>query len=341
MPSSSISQDVAAIGSLPSSVAEPLGRSWTEAEAFAYCSKLTLGHYENFPVGSFFIPRELQPAIHSLYAFMRTADDFADENRQPKDEAERMTWLDSWKSMLSDCENGKAAHPIFIALGATLRTHQLPVQWLRDLLHAFTMDVTVRRYATAEDLLTYCRYSANPVGRLILTLFGYRDEERYRMSDAICTGLQLANHWQDIAVDLKKDRIYLPQEDMDRFGVTEEQLQQSLKPSPQPSPSTGRGGTSSLLPVEGESADRPDEGFRKLLAFEVERARDLFNQGRLLPERVKGRLRMELRFTWRGGYKILDKIEKQGYDVFRSRPIVTKADWLGIALRSLWSVRGQ
>lgn len=288
--------------SLPPAAAEPLERSWTEAEAFDYCSRLTKSHYENFPVGSFLIPRDLQPAIHSLYAFMRTSDDFSDENRRPGDELERMSWLNSWEAMLADCERGHASHPIFIALRATLSQHQLPVQWLRDLLYAFKMDVTVRRYATYEDLLTYCRYSANPVGRLILTLFGYRDEELYRLSDHICTALQLANHWQDVAVDLQKDRIYLPQEDMARFGVT----------------------------------DLKGEAFKKLLAFEVARARELFEKGRPLPEKVKGRLRWELRFTWQGGVRILDKIEKADYDVFNKRPVVTKADWFGIAFRSFF-----
>jgi phytoene synthase len=289
---------------LPSSVAEPLNRAWTEEQAFRYCADLTRSHYENFPVGSALMPKELQPAVHSLYAFMRTADDFSDEDRKAGDEAERMAWLNTWEAMLSDCEKGKAEHPIFVALRATLARHSLPVQWLRDLLRAFKMDITVRRYETYEELLTYCRYSANPVGRLILTLSGYRDEERYALSDAICAGLQLANHWQDVAVDLKKDRIYLPQEDMRRFGVN--------------------------FGEDGKTA------FRDLMAFEVARTRELFAKGRLLPEKVHGRLKFELRFTWHGGVRILDKIEKADYDVFTRRPVVTKADWFGIALRTLF-----
>jgi len=293
---------------LPASAADPLSRTWTEAEAFAYCSQLTHSHYENFPVGSFLIPRPLQPAIHSLYAFMRTADDFSDEDRRTGDETERMAWLESWERMLDDVETGEAKHPIFIALRATLRRHDLPVQWLRDLLHAFKMDVTVRRYETYEDLLTYCRYSANPVGRLILTLFGYRDEPFYQLSDAICTGLQLANHWQDVAIDLEKDRIYLPQEDLSRFGVN--------------------------LKSEARAASR--ESFRALMAFEVARTRELFLKGRALPEKVQGRLKWELRLTWAGGVRILDKIETVDYNVFEHRPVVSRADWFGIALRSLF-----
>jgi phytoene synthase len=292
-------------GSLPSKVAAPLGRTWTVDEAFAFCSALTRAHYENFPVGSSLIPKDLRPAVHCLYAFMRTADDFSDEDRQAGDETERMAWLESWEAMLSECEQGIAAHPIFVALRSTLERHRLPAQWLHDLLHAFKMDVTVRRYATYADLLTYCRYSANPVGRLILTLFGYRDEALYRLSDAICTGLQLANHWQDVAVDLKKDRIYLPKEDMEKCGLR-----------------------------DGDFSSR--EEFKKLMAFEVTRARALFDEGRSLPEKVTGRLRWELRFTWHGGVRILDKIEQAHFDVLNRRPVVTKADWLGIAFRALF-----
>jgi len=291
--------------SLPPVVAVPLERSWTEAEAFAYCSALTKAHYENFPVGSSLIPRDLQPAVHSLYAFMRTADDFSDEDRKAGDETERMAWLDSWEAMLLD---PRPKHPVFIALQSTLRRHPLPVEWLRDLVHAFKMDVSVRRYETGGKLLDYCRYSANPVGRLILTLFGFRDEELYRLSDAICTGLQLANHWQDVAIDLQKDRIYLPQDSWRRFGIREEDLFKQ---------------TATLA-------------FKQLLAFEVARAREFFAQGRSLPEKVRGRLRWELRFTWQGGVRILDKIESADYDVFSRRPVITRADWFRIAVRSLF-----
>ncbi len=310
-------------GKLPPAIAAPLDRSWSEAEAFAYCSALTKGHYENFPVGSFLVPPALQPAIHSLYAFMRTADDFSDEKRMPGDDQERLAYLEAWDQLLSECRRGEARHPIFIALRVTLDRYQLPIQWLRDLLTAFKMDCTVRRYRSYDELLNYCRYSANPVGRLILTLFGYRDEERYALSDAVCTGLQLTNHWQDVAIDLRKGRIYLPQEDLQRFGVTEEWLK---KQAPPPAP----------LP-QGEGGRRPGEAdsFRGLLAFEVERTRGLFKRGRSLPESVAGRLRLELRMTWRGGVRILDKIQAADYDVFRSRPIVTTADWVRIGLQSL------
>jgi len=304
---------------LPPEVARPLDCSWTEEESITYCARLTKGHYENFPVGSALIPRTLQPAVHSLYAFMRTADDFSDEGRHPGDEEERLAYIKTWDAMLSDCENGKAKHPIFIALRATLAKHPLPAPWLHDLLRAFAMDCTVRRYATFNDLLGYCRLSANPVGRLLLTLFGYRDEALYRLSDAVCTALQLANHWQDVAVDLEKDRIYLPQEHMQKFGVD----------------------LSSPPVVGGGSMDpRPktagDDAFRRLMAYEVTRTREFFEIGRPLPQRVQGRLRWELRFTWQGGMRILDKIEKVDYDVFTHRPVVTKADWMKIAIRTLF-----
>jgi hydroxysqualene synthase len=285
-----------------------MSRAWTEPEAFEFCRRLTHSHYENFPVGSILIPPALRPAVQSLYAFMRTADDFSDEDRKAGDEAERMAWLDTWEKMLEACLREEPRHPIFIALRRTLVEHELPLQWLRDLLHAFKMDVTKRRYATFTEVETYCRYSANPVGRLILTLFGYRDEERYRMSDAICTGLQLANHWQDVAVDIKKDRIYLPQEDLQQFHLTEGDL--------------WAGGHASIR-------------FKDMMRFEVGRAREFFGKGRPLPECVKGRLRLELRFTWRGGARILDKIEQVGYDVFRHRPVVTRLDWAKIAVQSV------
>lgn len=253
------------------------------------------------------MPAAVQPAIHSLYAFMRTADDFADENRLPGDESERLGWLASWQQMLADCEQGRARHPIFIALRRTLETYHLPASWLSDLLHAFTLDVTVRRYAKYTDVLDYCRFSANPVGRLILTLCGYRDEAMYHLSDAICTGLQLANHWQDVAIDLVKDRIYLPAEDRDRFGVSEGDL----------------------------NSHRLTANFQKLMTEEVERARDFFANGRSLPELVRGRLRWELRATWQGGMRILDKIRALNYDVLNARPVVTRLDWGAIALKSL------
>lgn len=292
---------------LPPEIAQPLQRTWSVEESFDYSTALTKTHYENFPVGSILAPKAVQPAIHSLYAFMRTADDFSDEDRKAGDEQQRLAYLNAWDQLLAECERGQARHPIFIALKVTLDHYQLPAQWLRDLLTAFKMDCTINRYTTYADLLNYCRFSANPVGRLILTLFGYRSEELYLLSDAICTALQLANHWQDVAVDLKKNRIYLPSEDMKTFGVTEDAL----------------------------FAGKTSPAFRDLLAFEVKEARALFVKGQALPRLVKGRLRVELAMTWRGGVSILDKIEAVHYDVFTQRPIVTKLDWMRIGMSSL------
>jgi squalene synthase HpnC len=244
---------------------------------------------------------------------MRTADDFADEDRRPGDEEERLAYLRAWGAMLDDCATGSAAHPIFVALRRTLERHRLPVAWLRDLLKAFTMDVTVRRYATRAELFSYCRYSANPVGRLILTLFGYREEGLYQLSDAICTGLQLANHWQDVAVDLRKDRLYLPQEDLARFGVAESRLVEWLD----------------------RSGDRMGfASFQRLMDYEVAQTRELFLQGKPLPEGVGGRLRWELRMTWNGGMRVLEKIVAADFDVFRRRPVVTRWDWMRLFVRS-------
>jgi squalene synthase HpnC len=238
---------------------------------------------------------------------MRTADDFADENRSAGDEAERLAYLQSWNHLLTECEQGNARHPIFIALSRTIKAYALPLAWLGDLLQAFTMDVTVRRYETDEDVRTYCRYSANPVGRLILTLFGYRDEALYQLSDKICTALQLANHWQDVRVDLEKNRIYLPLQDLARFGLSERSLQEG----------------------------RATPAFCDLLKLKVDQARQLFSEGEPLLQHVRGRLRLELRMTWLGGVRVLDKIEHVHYDIFNHRPTVTKMDWLRLGLKTL------
>ena len=299
----------AAQGPLPSAIAAPLNRSWTVEQSFEYCTRLTRAHYENFPVGSWLTPKSIQPAIHSLYAFMRTADDFSDEERRSGDEQERLAYLNTWEAMLSDCERGQASHPIFIALGVTIHQYKLPVQWLRDLLAAFKLDCVVTRYPKYSDLLQYCRYSANPVGRLILTLFGYRSEELYRLSDAICTGLQLANHWQDVAIDIEKDRVYLPQHHLEQFRVSVDDLR----------------------------AKKYSENFKQLLTMELATVRSIFDEGKALPCRVSGRLRWELDLTWRGGVRILDKIEAADYDVFSKRPVLNTWDWLNLLLQSVFS----
>jgi squalene synthase HpnC len=261
----------------------------TVEEAFAHCEARVRAHYENFPVG-LFVPRDKRPYVHALYAFARAADDFADE---PMYEGMRGEKLDQWEARLHAAYEGRAEDPIFVALAETVRRLDIPKGLLLDLLSAFRQDTVKTRYDTWEELLDYCRRSADPVGRLVLLVFGYRDDAGLPpLSDAICTGLQLANHWQDVAVDLRKDRIYLPKELRDRFAVGEWDL----------------------------NAGKVTDGFRSLMAEVIRRTRALFDRGRPLCDRVGRDLRFEMRLTWLGGASILDRIEEAGYDVFRRRP---------------------
>jgi squalene synthase HpnC len=269
------------------------------ADSFAYCERLARAHYENFPVGSLLVPKSLRPHVYSIYAFARRADDFADEGHGTALTAsERLAALEAWEQQLEACYRGEATHPVFIALEETVREHRLPVQPFRDLLSAFKQDVVKRRYANFAEVLDYCARSANPVGRLILLLFGYRDEHLHQLSDYICTALQLANFWQDVAVDLEKDRIYLPQDEMARFGCGAEQLR----------------------------ARRGDDRYRALLEFQVLRTREWFERGRPLPSLVRGRLAFELRLIWEGGMRILRRIEEINYDTLGRRPTLTGWD---------------
>ena len=280
------------------------------AESFAWCEQLARSHYENFPVGSLLVPKALRGHVYSIYAFARVADDLADEGYDETGgltEAQRLAELEAWEERLEEAARGRADHPVFIALAETIRELNLPVGLLRDLLSAFKQDVVKRRYRNFEEVLEYCARSANPVGRLILLLFGYRDAERQGLSDEICTALQLANFWQDVEVDLRKDRIYLPLDEMDRFGVRVEDLQ----------------------------AKRFTREYASLMKFQVERTRDLFHRGAALPARVRGRLAVELRLTWLGGMRILERIEENGYDTLNSRPRITTTDKIRILLKSL------
>jgi len=283
-------------------------REWSVREAYGYCERLARTHYENFPVGSMLVRKDLRKHFYSIYAFARIADDFADEGySEHHTEAERLGWLDEWGNKLRAAYEGRAAHPVFLALAHTAGAYSLPFTLFDDLLTAFRQDVTVRRYKSYHELLDYCRLSANPVGRLILLLIGYRAGDMHALSDDICTGLQLANHWQDLRIDLDKNRVYLPVEDMLRFGITAETLEH----------------------------DCTSERFRSLMAMEVERTRGLFQQGKPLCTAVSGRLGLELRAIWLGGMKILSRIEKSGYDVINNRPRVTSRDKLQILIRAL------
>jgi len=274
----------------------------TVEEAYAHCEARVRSHYENFPVG-LFVPKAKRPYVHSLYAFARAADDFADERMY---EGMRQEKLDQWEARLHAAYEGRAEDPIFVALGETVRRLDIPKGLLLDLLSAFRQDTVKSRYETWDELLDYCRRSANPVGRLVLLVFGYKDPELPPLSDAICTGLQLANHWQDVAIDLRKDRVYIPRELLKRYSVGEWDL----------------------------NAGRVTDGFRGLMGELIARTRRLFEAGRPLCDRLGRDLRYEIRLTWLGGSGILDRIEAVGADVFHRRPTHGLFDKLALAWRA-------
>jgi squalene synthase HpnC len=265
--------------------------------AFRYCMRLARAHPENFFIGSLFLPRAKRRHLAAVYAYARLADDIADGDLPT---AEKIAGLDCWERRLDDCLRGVATHPVFVALGETVREAALPVEPLRALLRAFRYDATFRPFATFEDLTRYCDNSANPVGRLVLALFDYRDEERARLSDAICTALQLTNFWQDLGIDIANGRLYLPLEDLERFGVNQRALES--------------GGSPGRLP--------------ELLRFEVERTRDLFARGLALADRVKPWVGREVRMFASGGLTILKRIEDGGYSPVERRPRLTRRDKL-------------
>ena len=257
-------------------------------EAFALCESRVRSHYENFPV-ALLVPRDRRRYLHALYAFMRAADDFADE---PLYEGLRAEKLDQWEARLHAAYAGEAEDPIFVALRETVRRLAIPKELLLDLLSAFRQDTVKSRYETWDELLDYCRRSANPVGRLVLMVFEERDPGLPPLSDAVCTALQLTNHWQDLAVDLRRGRLYAPAELRERFGVKEWDL----------------------------NAGRMTPELAAMMREVVARTRALFAAGRPLCDRVGRALRSEMRVTWLGGVRILDRIEQAGYDVFRRRP---------------------
>jgi hydroxysqualene synthase len=280
--------------------------------AYAECRKLARRHYENFPVASWLVPSEKRDALAVIYAFARCADDFADE---PGIQG-RFAALAGWRSNLDRCFAGKSDHPVFIALGDVIQRFCLRREHFENLLCAFESDVRVNRHADFASLLAYCRYSANPVGRLVLELFGHRDPELFSLSDSICTALQLTNFWQDIAIDLGRDRIYLPLADLAEFGLSVTDLH-GLAVSPPGIP------PQALL-------DR----WQALMVIQVRRTRELFEHGRPLPERVAPELRCQLRLTWLGGMAILARIESSACDVFRQRPSLSKRDFVRLYFRA-------
>lgn len=273
-------------------------------EARRFCARLARGHYENFPVASLLLPARVRPAIQAIYAFARIADDFADE---PVHEGRRLQRLQEWETMLEDCFQGHTVHPVFVALRDAIDRHDLPPDPFRDLLAAFRMDVSVHRHPDFASVLRYCRLSADPVGRLVLLVCGHRDPVLFGRSNAFCTALQLTNHWQDVAIDLARDRVYLPEDEQRQWGVDLESLR----------------------------AGRVTDGFRGLMRDLVARTRVLFDAARPLCDAVDGRLRWELRAIWIGGRRILDRIEAADHDVFRRRPRIGAADLPGLALAVL------
>ena len=262
------------------------------AEAQSYCKRLTETHYENFHVASWFLPKRLRPHFRSIYAYCRIADDLGDEVGNPE---QSLALLDIWSGELDACYAGAARHPVFVALAVTIAECGIPKEPFADLLVAFRRDQTVTRFATMTDVLDYCRYSANPVGHLVLYAGGYRDAEMFRLSDYTCSALQLANFWQDVRVDYEKGRIYLPTEDMLRFGVDEETI----------------------------ASGRMTQAFRELMRYEVGEARKMFAAGAPLIGMVDAELALDLDLFTRGGLEILNAIEAQDYDVLRSRPAIS------------------
>jgi len=280
-------------------------RSWTPDESRRYTRWLATHHYENFHVVSLLLPRRLHQDFYNVYAFCRWADDLGDETG---DKAESLRLLAWWRGELRSLFSGQPpSHPVFVALAETVRRHDLPPEPFDDLIDAFIQDQTVARYRNWEEVLGYCRRSANPVGRLVLMLCGYRDEERFRLSDSTCTALQLANFWQDVTVDLLKDRIYLPQDLLARHGCTEQDLLER----------------------------RCTLAFRSAMKEAVDYAQALFEQGLPLARMVDRRLALDIDLFSRGGMKVLQKIRAQNYDVLRARPVITKTERAVLLLAGL------
>jgi phytoene synthase len=260
-----------------------------------------VGHYENFPVASLLLPTRLRRPVEIIYRFARSADDFADEGDDPPEE--RLRKLDDYRRQLA-----APSDPILRDVAKIIREHDLPVGLFGDLLDAFAQDVTKKRYADFSEVLDYCRRSANPVGRLLLHLFKRTSDSDLRSSDAICTALQLVNFWQDVDLDYTKDnRVYLPQDEMARFGASERHLREKVC----------------------------DGAWRALMEFQVDRTRKLMLSGSGLGQALPGRIGLEIRATIQGGLRILEKIERAGYDVFRRRPKLGVFDWPVLLLRAV------
>jgi squalene synthase HpnC len=282
----------------------------TYAAAVAYCRQLARSHYENFTVASWLLPRRLLRHWYAIYAYCRTADDLADESGDAEESLRR---LDDWEQQLDDCYAGRARHPIFVALAQTIEDCRIPRQPFADLLVAFRQDQRVRRYETPDDVLAYCRNSANTVGRLILYVGGCHDEVRGRLSDSICTGLQLANFCQDVARDAAIDRLYLPQDTLDRAGYT----------------------------IDMWSRAEFNEAFRRALRSEVDRAEHYLRAGEPLVAMMPRELRLEVALFVAGGLEILAAIRRQDYDVWRTRPSISKLTKLRLLTTAWWQTHAR
>ena len=289
-------------GALPPEYAIP-DQAPSEAEARAYCRRLAGSHYENFSVASWFLPEGLRQHFFNVYAYCRISDDLGDEVGDP---AMSLQLLDQWETELNECYGGHPRHPVFVALAETVRKFEIPKHEFADLLTAFRQDQRIMRYESFDDLLGYCRYSANPVGHLVLYLCGYRDRERQLLSDYTCTALQLANFWQDVSTDFAKGRIYLPLQDLRRFGVGEEVI---------------RDNDNTIA-------------FREMMKFEVERAREWFAQGLPLIAKLERELATDIELFSRGGQEILNAIARQDYAVLGRRPSISKTRKLALVARA-------
>ena len=299
---------------------------WTKEEAFRYCRRLATTHYENFTVGSLLLAPKKRRHVYAIYAYCRWVDDLGDETnspqssdeawhwliaslgREPEDEKERrLMLLDRWEEELKLCYEGSPGHPVMVALQDTIKAFEIPQEPFLKLIEANRMDQQIKLYPTYGDLLHYCGHSANPVGHLVLYLFGYRDEERQRLSDYTCTALQLANFWQDVARDYRLGRIYIPLEDIESFGYSEKELAEGVV----------------------------NDNLRQLMAFEVARARELFHKGLKLVDTLRGLLKIEVALFTLGGLEVLKAIEKRGYDVLTGRPSLSRWQKARLFLRAV------
>lgn len=275
-------------------------------EAFAYCERIAREHYENFPVGSLLVPKHLRRHVHSIYAYSRLADDIADEGELPVED--RILLLDDWERQLVAAFEGEAEHAVFIALAATVEQCRIPIEPLRDLLRAFRMDARNEGFETLTDLLYYCFHSANPIGRLVLHLFGLYDEERKVLSDKFCTALQITNFLQDLSVDPARGRINIPRNSFEHFEYSEQELRDGVF----------------------------NRAARELIAYHVDHAMNLFQHGYpLLATIPQRRLKSELALTFLGGVRILHRIKQMDYNVLRERPTLGGRDKLWIMAKML------